>query len=162
MGLVKEKYYDIIGDGMKLIVLNKKALFNYFVLSKSEAGIVLKGSEVKAIRENGLSLAESFIIIKNNEIILKNAYIKPYSKTSAYAQDPRQDRKLLLHKEEIRKLRDKVLQDGFTLMPIKAYFVDSLVKIEIGLCKGKKLYNKKEVLKEKDISKDALRQLKQF
>lgn len=162
MGLVKEKNYVIIGEGMKLIVLNKKALFNYFVLSKSEAGIVLKGSEVKAIRENGLSLAESFIIIRNNEIILKNAYIKQYSKATAYAPDPRQDRKLLLHKEEIRKLRDKVLQEGFTLMPIKAYFVDSLVKIEVGLCKGKKLYDKKEVLKEKDISKDTLRQLKQF
>lgn len=145
---------------MKNVVFNKKATHNYFILSTYETGIVLKGSEVKSIREGGLSLNDSFVMIRNGEVFLKNAYIKPYSKTANFVPEPRQDRKLLLHKEEIDKLKAKVSQKGFTLVPTKAYFSGSLVKVEIGLAKGKQLFDKKDTLKEKDIIRDVLRQTK--
>lgn len=145
---------------MKNVVFNKKATHNYFILSTYEAGVVLKGSEVKSIREGGLSLNDSFVMIRKGEVFLKNAYIKPYSKTATFVPDTRQDRKLLLHKEEIDKLSAKVSQKGFTLVPTKAYFSGSLVKVEIGLAKGKQLFDKKETLKEKDIIRDVLRQTK--
>ncbi len=145
---------------MKVIVFNKKATFNYFILDKIEAGIVLQGCEIKSLREGGMSLNDSFIIIRNGEMFLKNAYIKPYSKTAAFVPDPRQDRKLLLHKLEIEKLNAKVSQKGYTLVPVKVYFVDSLVKVEVGLAKGKQLFDKKETIKERDCIKDLERQTK--
>ena len=145
---------------MKDIVFNKKALFNYFILDKVEAGIALEGSEVKSIREGGMSLLDSFIIIRNNEAILKNAHIKNYTKSNNFSPDPRRDRKLLLHREEIRRLNMKVSQKGFTLIPLRVYLNKSLVKVEVGLAKGKQLYDKKDSLKEKDIQKDMLRQTK--
>lgn len=145
---------------MKDIVFNKKALFNYFILDKIEAGISLEGSEVKSIREGGMSLVDSFIIIRGNEAILKNAHIKNYTKSNNFSPDPRRDRKLLLHRDEIRRLNMKVSQKGYTLIPLRVYFSRSLVKVEVGLAKGKQLYDKKDSLKDKDIKKDMLRQTK--
>lgn len=144
---------------MKVVSSNKNANFNYFILETYLAGIVLQGFEVKSIRQNGMTINESFILIKNNEVFLKNAFIKPYQSSQGFAPKPDRDRKLLLNKNEILKLSQKVSTKGLTLVPTKVYLQDSLVKIEIGVGRGKKLYDKKDVLKEKDIKREALRQI---
>lgn len=142
---------------MKVIASNKFAYFNYFVLDTFEAGIALKGSEIKSIRQNGMTLNESFVIIKNNQVILKNSFVKPYQSLNNFSPKPDRDRVLLLNKNEILKLKQKVEQKGLTIVPIKAYLKDELLKIEIGLCQGKKLYNKKDDKKEKDIKRETER-----
>lgn len=144
---------------MKIVATNKNAGFNYFILDTYEAGIVLKGSEVKSIRQNGMTLTESFILIKNNQVLLKNSFVKSYQSANAFSPKPDRDRYLLLNKSEILKLRQKVEQKGLTLVPTKAYFKDDKLKVEIGVCQGKKLYNKKEDKKEKDIKRDTQRLL---
>ena len=118
---------------MKVIAVNKKATHNYFISDNFQAGIVLNGSEVKSVRSGGISINEAFIVIRNGEVFLKNAYIKLYDKTSAFATDEKRNRKLLLNKSEILKLQKKVEAEGFTLIPLKVYFLGSLVKIEGGL-----------------------------
>ena len=145
---------------MNMVAVNKKAQFNYFIVSTYEAGIELKGSEVKSVRESGMNVNDSFVIIKNGEAVLKNAFIKKYSKTSNYEIDERRDRKLLLHKEEIEKLNSKVCQKGYTIVPVKVYFQKGYVKVEIALVKGKQLYDKSNAIKERDIHRDMLRQTK--
>ncbi len=142
------------------ITTNKKAYFDYFIEDKFEAGVVLEGSEVKSLRNKEFSLQDSFISIQNNEVFLKNAYIKPYEKATSYAPDPRRNRKLLLHKNEILKLIRAVKEKGFTIVPLKAYFVNKHVKIEIGVAKGKKLYDKRESIKKKDIERDLQKDVK--
>lgn len=139
---------------MKVIAVNKKATHNYFISDNFQAGIVLNGSEVKSVRSGGISINEAFIVIRNGEVFLKNAYIKQYDKTSAFATDEKRNRKLLLNKSEILKLQKKVEAEGFTLIPLKVYFLGSLVKIEGGLGKGKKLYDKREDLKKRSIQKE--------
>jgi len=143
---------------MKVVSNNKKAFFDYFVSDLVEAGIVLEGCEVKSVRSGGVSLVDSFVIIKNGEMFLKNAYIKTYEKTSSYKPDERKTRKLLLNKSEIAKFERMVKEKGFTIVATKVYFNKAgKVKVEIGLAKGKKLYDKRQTLKEKSIKRDIER-----
>lgn len=149
---------DIMGGEMKVISNNKRAFYDYFVSDLVEAGIVLEGSEVKSVRAGGASLSESFVVIKNGEIFLKNAYIKPYEQTSSFKPDERRSRKLLLSKSEISKFARAVKEKGFTLIATKIYFNKSgKVKVEIGLAKGKKLYDKRQTLKEKSVKREIER-----
>lgn len=142
---------------MKIVTVNKKARFNYNIIETYEAGIMLKGSEVKSIRNGGISINESFVFLKDNEVFLKNAYIKPFEMASNFKPDPRQTRKLLLNKSEIEKIRKKMEAQGLTIVPIKVYFKKNIVKIEIGLGKGKKLYDKRETIKERTINRNLAR-----
>ena len=136
-----------------IIANNKKAYFEYFIEDTFEAGIVLVGSEVKSVKNGGISLVDSFVQIKNDEVFLKNTYIKPFEKTTAFAPDARKDRKLLLNKKEIQKLIRGTKEKNYTIVPTKVYLKNNLVKIEIALAKGKKLYDKKETLKQKAVDK---------
>ncbi len=145
---------------MKEIAVNRKAHFEYFIEEKYECGIVLIGSEVKSLRQGHLSLADSYAVVREGEVFLLNAHIPCYEKTSAYKEDERRTRKLLLHKKEIDKLERKVKDKSYTLVPLKAYFNDGLVKIEIALAKGKKLYDKKETIKAKELQKETERAIK--
>ena len=145
---------------MKLITNNKKAFHDYFISDLFEAGIVLEGSEVKSIRGGGVSLNDSFVNIKDGEIFLRNAYIKPYENTGAFVPDSRKTRKLLMHRAEIDKLERKIKEKGFSLVPTKMYFKDGRIKVEIGVAKGKKIYDKRETLKEKSIQKDIDRAMR--
>lgn len=144
---------------MKVIATNKKAHFNYEIIERFTAGIVLEGSEVKSIRLGNIRINDSFVSIKNGEVWLKNSFIKQYEKASSFVPKTDRDRKLLLNKNEILKLKQKSAEKGLTIVPLSAGFSGSLVKVEIGLCRGKKLYDKKQTLKEKDIQKSAQRQL---
>ena len=147
---------------MKLITTNKKAFHNYFISDSFEAGIALEGSEVKSVREGGISINEAFIQMVNGEAFLKNAYIKQYEKTSSFAPNEKRTRKLLLHKEEIKKLLKKTENLGCTLVPIKVYLKDGLVKLEGGVGKGKKLYDKREDLKKKSAEMEIKRYQKKL
>ena len=148
---------------MKIVCSNSQALHNYFVEDTYECGIVLKGSEVKSIRAGNCNLKDTFALIsKSNEIILKNMYVKPYEKATAFVPDARVDRKLLAHKQEIKKMQQKVSVKGYTLVPLKIYFKNSLVKVELGLCKGKHTFDKKDVLKLKDINREVERAIKNY
>ena len=147
---------------VKIIVSNKKAYFNYFIEETLEAGISLEGSEVKSIRNGHISLEDSYVSIYGNEAYLKNAYIKPYDKTSSFIPDSKRDRKLLLNKKEIVKLNRQIKEKGFTVVATKVYFKGSLIKVQIALAKGKHLYDKKQVLKEKEQALDLKRELNKF
>ena len=149
-----------MGCAIKIICNNKKAYHNYFISDNLEAGLELVGSEVKSVKAGGVSLGDSFVVIKNDEMFVKNMYIKPYEKTTSYVPNTTRDRKLLLHREEIDKLSRKVKVKGFSIMHLKVYIKDGRVKIEIGLAKGKKLYDKREVLAEKSQLRDMQRELK--
>ena len=146
-------------DATKLVSTNKFATYNYFLLEKFEAGLSLQGCEIKSIRQNGITLNESFVLLSQKGAILKNAYIKPYQATNNFSPNPRRDRILLLNKNEILKLKQKTEQKGLTIVPVKAYLKGRLLKIEIALAQGKKNYNKKETIKERDISRDTQRRL---
>lgn len=139
---------------MKVIYNNKKAYFNYFIEETFEAGIVLVGSEVKSARSDGLSLADSFVVVKDGQVFLKNAYIKQFDKTHSFVPNEKKDRKLLLNRREILKLERGIKEKKLAIVPTKAYFKDNLVKIEIALAKGKKLYDKKDTLKEKSQKRE--------
>lgn len=143
---------------MKLIANNKKAYFEYEILEKYEAGVQLEGSEVKSIRQGHISLLGSFIFIQDNEVLLKNSFIKTYDMASAFIPDERRSRKLLLNKNEIAKILDSVQKKGLTCVPLKVYFNSkNLVKIEIGVARGKKLYDKRQTIKERDLKREAQR-----
>ena len=147
----------------KTICINRIASHEYFILERIEAGIVLEGSEVKSMRINGCNLKDSFCLHANGEIILKNMHITVYDKAGSFnSKDARRDRKLLLHKEEIIKLCAKVTQKGLTLVPLKIYFKQALVKVELGLCQGKHTYDKKKATMEKDINRLAQREMKNY
>lgn len=147
----------------KEVTTNKIAFHEYFVLEKFETGIVLDGGEVKSIRNGNCNLRDSFCLISNGEMFLKNAHITVYDKAGAYNQrDAKRDRKLLLHKDEILKLNSKVNQKGLTIIPLKIYFKDSLIKVEIGLCQGKHTYDKKRVKQEKDLNREKEREIKNY
>lgn len=148
---------------MKIVAVNKSASFEYFVEEKFEAGIVLEGSEVKSIRKSNCNLSDSFCFVRKGEAVLKNMHIAVYDKSGAFnTRDSRRDRKLLLHKSEITKIVGKVNEKGYTLVPLKVYFKDSLVKVEVALCRGKHTYDKKQSLKEKDLKRDAERRIREF
>jgi len=149
-------------DG-KTICLNRQATHEYFILEKYEAGIVLDGGEVKSLRLGNVNLKDSFCIMQNNELVIKNMHIAVYEKAGAFnVKDSRRDRKLLLHREEITKLNAKITQKGLTLIPLKLYFKQALIKMELGLCQGKHTYDKKRSLMEKDIKRENERQLKNY
>ena len=149
-------------DG-KTICLNRQASHEYFILERYEAGIVLDGGEVKSLRLGNVNLKDSFCIMQNNELVIKNMHIAVYEKAGAYnVKDSRRDRKLLLHREEIIKLNAKITQKGLTLIPLKLYFKHALIKMELGLCQGKHTYDKKRSIMEKDIKRENERQLKNY
>ena len=145
---------------MKLITTNKRAGFEYFVLEKFEAGVVLQGGEVKSIRAGHVSINDTYVVIKNGEAFMINAYIKPYE-CDRLALEERRPRKLLLNRKEIDYLAGKVATKGLTLVPLKMFSSEQLVKVEIGLCKGKQLFDKREVQKQRDVKRDIQRELKE-
>ena len=146
---------------MKIIAVNKSASFEYFIGDKYEAGIVLEGAEVKSLRAGKTSLGESFCEIRGGEIFLKNMHIALYDKSGAFStRDSRKDRKLLLHRIEISKIVGRVNERGYTLVPLKIYFKDALIKVEIALCKGKHTYDKKQAIKERDLKRAMDRESK--
>jgi SsrA-binding protein len=145
---------------IKVIAENKKARFDYEILENYEAGIELTGPEVKSIRDGHISLKESFASIHNGQIWLNNAHVSPYKPAAGNNSEPTRPRRLLLKKAEIVKLIGAAEAKGNTIIPIKIYFSHGLIKLEIGLARGKKLHQKKEALRNKDISRDAARELK--
>lgn len=146
--------------GSRLIANNKKAYHDYFIEETYEAGIALAGTEVKSLRMGKCSIKESFIGIDHEEVYIYQMHISPYEKGNIFNKDPLRTRKLLLHKYEINKLIGKQKVKGYTLVPLKVYFKDSLVKIEIGLARGKKLYDKRDDIAKKDIKREAEREFK--
>ena len=145
---------------MEIVANNKKAFFNYFISDLTEAGIELQGCEVKSIRDKGISLNESYVVFKKGELFLLNAYIKPFDKAKSFVPDERRTRKLLLHKSEIAKIAGKINRQGYTLVPLKLYFKDALVKIEVALCRGKHTYDKKQSIAERDVKRSVERDIK--
>ena len=143
--------------GQKIICLNRKASFNYFFIEFFEAGIVLKGSEVKSLRDGKGSIADSYAIDNNGELYLINSHIPFYRQSSYNNHDPKSERKLLLKKKEINKLVGKINQEGLTIIPTKLYFLKGKVKIEIAIAKGKKLYDKRQVKKTRDWKREKAR-----
>lgn len=146
--------------GIKIIADNKKARFNYQILETYEAGLVLMGSEVKSIRAGNISLRESYISFKNLEAFLQGANIQPYKSSSYNNHEPERLRKLLLNKTELNKIRGKMDEKGLTVVPLKMYFKDGRVKLEIGLGKGKKLHDKRESIKSKDVERQLRKEHK--
>ncbi len=146
---------------MKVIATNKRAGFEYFILKTFTAGISLQGSEVKSIRAGHVSLNDTFVAVKNGEAYIINMYIKPYSYAQNFVPDERRARKLLLNKSEIAELNGAISQKGLTVVPLKLYFVKSLVKVDIAIVKGKKLYDKRDTIKKRDIARDRERELRQ-
>lgn len=142
-------------------IQNKKAHFNYFIEEDIECGIELLGSEVKSIREGTCNIKDSYAVIRNDEIYVINMYIKNYKEASIFNSEETRNRKLLVHKKEILKLKDKLEKEGYTLIPLKIYFVRNKVKLLLGICKGKKLFDKREVLKERDVKRKIERELKE-
>lgn len=147
-------------DFYKLIANNKKAYHDYFVEETYEAGIELVGTEVKSLRMGKCSVKEAFIRIKDGQAHIYGMNISPYEKGNIFNRDPLRIRRLLLHKNEIRKMNAKIMQQGYTLIPLKVYFRGNLCKVEVGLCRGKKLYDKREDLARKDAKRDAERNFK--
>ena len=141
-------------------IKNKKALYDYFIEEEIETGIVLKGTEIKSIRNGQANLKDCYAIIKNNEVFLLNMFISKYENGSIFNHEERRTRKLLLNKREILKLRDKVEISGYTLIPLKLYFKNNKAKILLGVGKGKKTYDKREAIKEKDVKRDIEKALK--
>lgn len=143
-------------------IQNKKAKFDYEILDAYEAGIVLTGTEIKSIREGKAQLKDSYAVIKNGEVFLLNMHISHYEQGNIFNHDETRTRKLLLHKKEILKLRDRVEIEGLTLVPIKLYFKGNKAKILIGVAKGKKTYDKRESIKKRDIDRDLKKQFKNY
>lgn len=140
-------------SGIKIITNNKKAHFNYFLSDYTECGLSLVGTEIKSIRWHGCSLNDSYIIVRNNEMYVLNMHINPFDKGNIFNHDPLRDRKLLLHKKEIRWFMEKVKRGGYTIVPTRVYLRKGKCKIEIALAKGKKLYDKREDIKQRDIKR---------
>ena len=147
-------------SGLKIICLNRKASFNYFFEDLLEAGIVLKGSEIKSIRNGKVNIADSYAIEKNGELILINSHIASYKEASYSSHKPLDERKLLLHKKEINKLIGKIQRDGFTIIPTKMYFKKGKAKIELAIAKGKKQFDKRATKKNRDWSRDKARYIR--
>ena len=151
-------YYESMGE--KLICTNKRAYHEYFIEEKFEAGMVLTGTEVKSLRLGKANMSDSFAMVKSGEAFLHNLHISPYAFGNRENHDPERMRKLLLHKTEIVKLFGRVREQGYSLVPLRLYFKNGLVKVEMGLAKGKKLYDKREDMKKKDHSRDMAQALK--
>lgn len=148
---------------MKQIAYNKYALYEYFVIEKFEAGIVLEGAEVKALRAGNCNLKDSFCLLRGGELVLKNLHIPVYDKAGAFSsKDSKRDRKLLMHRRELDRLAGKINEKGFTVVPLQLYFSGSLVKAEIALCKGKQNYDKKRTIAERDQKRALDREIKNY
>ena len=147
-------------EGIKLIANNKKAFHDFFIEETFEAGISLAGTEVKSLRQGNCSIKESYVSVEKGEVYINHMHINPYEKGNIFNKDPLRKRKLLLHKREINKLIGRTKEKGYTIVPLKVYFSGSLVKIEIGLAKGKKLYDKRQDLAKKDQKRAAERDYK--
>ena len=145
---------------MKVVCQNRKAYHDYHIEETLEAGIALLGTEVKAIREGKVNLKDSYVIVKDSEVLLLNCHISPYSHGNIMNHDPLRTRKLLLHRREIERLRGKAAVKGFTLIPLKLYFKGSYAKVEIGLAKGKQLFEKRETIKEREAKREIARAMK--
>ena len=149
-----------MGEAVKVIAKNSKAYHDYFIEEKYEAGIELAGTEVKSIRMGNVNLKDSFCIIKEGQLSVLGMHISPYEKGNIFNKDPRRTRKLLMHRREIMRLLGCVQRDGLTLIPLSLYFKDSKVKVEVGLCKGKKLYDKRASAAERDSKRAIDRAMK--
>ena len=147
-------------DNNATIAKNRKAFFDYFILESIEAGIELCGTEVKSIRNGNVNLKDAWCDVENGELLVKQMHISPYEKGNIFNKDPLRIRKLLLHKYEIHKMESKIKEKGLTIVPLKVYFRDSLVKVEIGMARGKKLYDKREDIARKDQKREAERDFK--
>ncbi|MBQ9024079.1 MAG: SsrA-binding protein SmpB [Bacilli bacterium] len=145
---------------MKMEILNRKARYDYELLDKFEAGIVLTGTEIKSIRNGQANLKDSYAIIKNGEAILLNMHISEYKQGNVFNHDETRTRKLLLHKNEIKKINDKISIKGLTLVPVKLYFKEGKAKIELAIARGKHTYDKKETIKQRDIEREVKKSLK--
>lgn len=145
----------------KEITVNRKAFHDYFVLERFEAGIELAGTEVKSVRAGNVNLKDSFCTVKNGELWLRNMHISPYEHGSFFNKDPIRPRRLLMHKREITKLNARIMQDGISLIPLSLYFSESLVKVELGLCKGKKLHDKRDSEAERENKRFIEKTLKE-
>lgn len=141
-------------------ILNKKARFDYFIEDEYEAGIVLKGTEIKSIRKGSANLKDSYAIIRNNEIFLLNVFISPYNEGNRFNHEETRTRKLLLNKKEIKKIKNKLEIEGYTLVPIKLYFKNNKAKILLGIAKGKKNYDKRETIKKRDQEREMKKLMK--
>ncbi|MEA5144344.1 MAG: SsrA-binding protein SmpB [Oscillibacter sp.] len=148
-------------SGIKIAAQNRKAYHDYFVEDKYEAGIELFGTEVKSIRAGTLNLKDSFCVAKDGEIYVYNMHISPYDKGNIFNKEPDRPKRLLMHKKEIRKLHDLQKQEGLALVPLSVYFKNARVKVEVGLCKGKKNYDKREALAVKDAKREMERAVKE-
>ena len=146
--------------GIKLIANNKKAFHDYFIEDTYEAGIALAGTEVKSLRMGKCSIKEAFIRIENAEVFVYGMHVSPYEKGNIFNKDPLRVKKLLLHKQEINKLLGKIKEKGYTLVPLQVYFKDGKAKVEIGLARGKKLYDKREDIAKKDARRETEREFK--
>ncbi len=147
--------------GIKQIAQNKKAYHDYFILEKYEAGIELFGTEVKSVRMGGVNLKDSFCVIKNGELFVRGMHISPYEKGNIFNRDPMRLKRLLMHKREINRLYGRTKQEGLTLIPLSLYFKDSRVKVELGLCKGKKLHDKRDSEAKRDADRTIDRTMKE-
>ncbi len=147
-------------EGMKLVANNKKAYHDFFIEEKYEAGLVLHGTEVKSLRMGKCSIKEAYIRIENGEAFIYGMNISPYEKGNIFNKDPLRTRKLLMHRSEIRKLLGASSEDGYTIMPLQVYFKDGYAKIEVGLAKGKKLYDKRQDLRKKDMRREVEKDFK--
>lgn len=147
-------------EAMKLVANNKKAYHDYFIEEKYEAGIVLHGTEVKSMRMGKCSIKEAFIRIENGEMFAYGMHVSPYEKGNIFNKDPLRIKKLLLHKQEINRMAGKISEKGYTLVPLQVYFKDGLVKVEIGLAKGKKIYDKRQDIAKKDQRREVEKELK--
>ena len=143
----------------KTVAVNKKAAFDYYFVETLEVGIALEGSEVKSVKRGDVSLRESFCHIDNGNLELKNCQITPYAKVGAFAPDPRRNRRLLLHKTQLKRLAGKAAEKGFTIVPVKMSLKGRFVKLEIALARGKKNYEKKQVIKDRDVKRTAEREI---
>ena len=149
-----------VGEAVKIVAKNSKAFHDYFIEEKYETGIELAGTEVKSIRLGNVNLKDSFCLIKDGEISVLGMHISPYEKGNIFNKDPRRTRKLLMHRREIMRLVGSVQRDGLTLIPLSLYFKDAKVKVEVGLCKGKKLYDKRESAARRDAKREIDRVMK--
>ena len=148
-------------QGIKIAAQNRKARHDYFVEDTYEAGIELFGTEVKSIRQGTLNLKDSYCVVKNGELLVLSMHISPYEKGNIFNRDPDRPKRLLMHKREIRKLQALQKQDGYSLIPLSLYFKDSRVKVELGLCKGKKTYDKRESIAQRDAKREMDRAMRE-
>lgn len=148
-----------MAEGKKLIAENRKARFNYFIEDTYECGIALEGTEVKSVKNGNISFPDSFAEIVNGEVYLKNFHISEYAFSSIFNHNPDRSKKLLLHKEEIKRITRKVEEKGYTLVPLDFYLKNGRVKVSLGVCRGKKMYDKRETIKDRDTQRDMQREI---